>query len=151
MSMDIFDSGVDENSTPDITFDITPGGTKTWQGGMNAKEPVCLNAFAWLCIMLEMQQCLRCNSLCTHVCCSQIWLYSLSLCVPMSCNQTCASTSSSRTTQTTARQTMHVSAPVSTQYIYSQVVPYVPVPDTARQSGQISGQIAALQQLYSSR
>ncbi len=42
---------------------------------------------------------------------------------------------------------MHVSAHVSVQY--SHVVPYVPVPDTARQSGQVSGQIAPLQQSYS--
>ena len=45
---------VDESSTPDIMFDITLGGTKTWQGGLNAKELVCLNAFACLCI--EMQR-----------------------------------------------------------------------------------------------
>ncbi len=37
---------------------------------------------------------------------------------------------------------LHVFAPLFVQY--SQVVPYVHVPDTPRQSGQVSGQIAPL-------
>ena len=64
--MDIFNSGVDENSTPDIMFDITLGGTKTWQGGLNAKELVCLNAFACLCV--EMQRISTLLTPCVHMC-----------------------------------------------------------------------------------
>ncbi len=41
-------------------------------------------------------------------------------------------------------RTLHVSAPLFVQY--SQIVPYMPVPDTARHSGQVSGLIAPLQQ-----
>jgi len=36
--------------------------------------------------------------------------------------------------------TLHVSAPLFVQY--SQTVPYMPVPDTGRHLGQVSGQIA---------
>ena len=59
MSMDIFNSGVDEYSTPDIMLDITLGGTKTWQSGLNAKEPVCLNAFACFCISMLLTLCVH--------------------------------------------------------------------------------------------
>ena len=87
-----------------LQIGITLGGTKTWQGGLNAKEPVCLNAFA-----LHLN---AFNSLCIHVCCSQ------SLSLVCRCYAISDSTSSSRTTQTTARQTMHVSAPVSNSIQY---------------------------------
>ena len=38
MSMDIFNSGVDENSTPDIMFDNTQVAPKPGQGGLNANN-----------------------------------------------------------------------------------------------------------------
>ena len=109
-------SGVDENSTPDNMFDITLKGTKNWQGGLNAKEPVCPAAFVYFFMVLHVYA-LRCIALpfTTVVCCSQ----SQSRCVSMSCSQSCAFTSSFWTNQTTARPTMHVSAAVSMQYIYS--------------------------------
>ncbi len=79
MTMDMFNSGVDENGTPVIMFDITLGGTKNWQGGLNAKEPVRLTAFAWFfdafaCLCIEMQRISMFLTPC--VCCSQ----SLSCC-----------------------------------------------------------------------
>ena len=37
-------------------FDITLGGTKTWQGCLNAKEPVYLDAFACLCVASQCTQ-----------------------------------------------------------------------------------------------
>ncbi|DBA97173.1 TPA: hypothetical protein ACH3X1_014936 [Trebouxia sp. C0004] len=40
MTMDMFNSSVDENGTPIIMFDITLDGTKHWQGGLSAKEPL---------------------------------------------------------------------------------------------------------------
>ena len=88
-------------------FDITLGGTKNWQGGLNAKEPVYLTACAsfldafacnaFVCnafVCNASQCCLLC------VCCSP----SLSRCMPMTRNQNCAFTSSFMTTQSTAKQ-----------------------------------------------
>ena len=142
MRVDTFNykSGVDENGTLDIIFDITLGGTRHWQGGLNAKELVCPTDFACLCIEMLFTPC---------VCCSHGFGQTLSRGVLMSCNQSCASTSYVKTTQTTARPTMHVSAALSMQY--GQVVPYVPVPDLTRLGSQVSGQIAPLQQLYSNQ
>ena len=49
-----------------LQIGITLGGTKTWQGGLNAKEPVCLNAFACLCI--EMQRISMLLTPCVYMC-----------------------------------------------------------------------------------
>ena len=65
MSVDVFNSrsrsGVNENSTPDNMFDITLKGTKNWQGGLNAKEPVCPAAFVYFFMLLRVYA-LRCNA-----------------------------------------------------------------------------------------
>ena len=143
--MDIFNSGVDENSTPDIMFDITLGGTKTWQGGLNAKELVCLNAFACLCV--EMQRISTLLTPCVHMCAAAKACPFVCRCHAI--RPVLLQALLGRLKLLQGKQCMCL--PLCLYSIYSQVVPYVPILDTDRQSGQISGQIAALQQLYSSR
>ena len=121
------------DSTPDNIFDNTLGGTKNWQGGLNAKEPVCPAAFVYVFMLLHVYA-LRCKAkafyylcvlqpegvpLCADVMQSELCFYSLfeddsnyykanNACV-CCCTDTC----------------------VYAIYIYIQVVPYVPAPDTA--------------------
>ena len=45
MTLDMFEPSVDNNGTSFLIFDITKGGTKNWQGGWNAKEPVRVVSF----------------------------------------------------------------------------------------------------------
>ncbi|KAL0023796.1 hypothetical protein WJX77_005959 [Trebouxia sp. C0004] len=53
MTMDMFNSSVDENGTPIIMFDITLDGTKHWQGGLSAKEPVPSGFCDFVCLALH--------------------------------------------------------------------------------------------------
>ena len=128
--MDIFNSGVDGNSTLDIMLDIILGDTKTWQlqGGLNANELVCLSAFACLCI--EM----RCISIlltpCVHMCAA-------AKACPLVCR--CHATRPvllqallERLKLLQGKECMCLPLCLYSIYIiYSQVVPYVLVPDTS--------------------
>ncbi len=130
MSVDMFNSrsGVDENSTPDNMFDITLGGTN-WQGGLNAKEPVCPAAFVDFFMLLRVYA-LRCNA-------SQCFL--LLVCAaakacPVVCQ--CHAVRAvllrallGRLKLLQGQQCMCLLLCLCN--IYIQVVPYVPVPDTA--------------------
>ena len=46
-------------STPDNIFDNTLEDTQNWQGGLNAKEPVCPAAFVYFFMLLRVYA-LRC-------------------------------------------------------------------------------------------
>ena len=45
MTLDMFDLTIDSDGYPVIYFDLTLRGSKNWQGGINAPEPVC----CWPC------------------------------------------------------------------------------------------------------
>ena len=126
--MDNFNSGsIAENSTPDIMLDIILGYTKTWQlqGGLNAKELVCLSAFACLCI--EM----RCISIlltpCVHMCAAAKACPFVCRCHAI--RPVLLQALLGRLKLLQGKQC--VCLPLCLYSIYSQVVPYVPVPDTS--------------------
>ena len=104
MTMDMFQAGGDENGVSVVMSDITLGGTKNWQSGLNAKEPVCLTAFVWLWTPLHVMQrismafTLKLKSFCVYT----MGTYLQSHCMPMRHNLSWASTCSSKKMLSTA-------------------------------------------------
>ena len=70
MTTNMFRPALDENDTPVIWFDITMHGTKNWQGGLNATDPVSTTmVFPTGFLAVDKFLMLTCCFQCSHLLC----------------------------------------------------------------------------------